>query len=144
MNKPIGLLLVGYSLLLSSLSCYAFHIAPEGARPMLVAGVVGGALCLVWGGRALAGGGGKTLPLLTLIPVTYILLPQTFAGWSKASEGTQGGVMVAILITLLLSLSLGMAVRIAWPGVVFDLRSGHSCQHSERTERYDLETRRLA
>lgn len=144
MNKPIGLLLVGYSLLLSSLSCFAYYIAPEGARPTLVAGVVGGTLCLVWGVRAVAGGGGKALPILTLIPVTYTLLPQTFAGWSKASEGIQGGRMVAAVTTLLLALSLGMVVRIAWSGVVFDVRPGESCQPAEKAPRSGQETRRSA
>ncbi|HEY5909870.1 MAG TPA: hypothetical protein VJA21_04620 [Verrucomicrobiae bacterium] len=115
MNKTIGLLLVVYSLLLAGLSYLAYHLAPGPARSTLVTGLVGGALCLVWGVRALARSGGKALPLLTLIPVCLVLLPQTFESWSRESR------TVGMVTTVLLVLSLGMLVRIAWSGVVFDV-----------------------
>ena len=106
MNKTIGLLLVVYSLLVAGLSYLAYHLAPGVARPTLITGLVGGALCLVWGVRALAGSGGKALPRLTLIPVCFVLLPQVFMSWSGGSEGLQVGRTVAMVITLLLLLSL--------------------------------------
>jgi hypothetical protein len=121
MNKTIGVLLVVYSLLLASLSFLVYHLAPGVARPTLITGLAGGALCLVWGIRALAGSGGKALPLLTLIPVNFALLPQTFLGWSGASGGLQAGWTVAGVITLLLVLSMGMLLRIAWSGMLFDV-----------------------
>ena len=118
MNKTIGFLLVVYSLLLAGLSYLVYHLAPGVARPTLIAGLAGGALCLIWGVRALAGGGGKALPLLTLIPVAFTLLTQTGTSWSG------GGGTVAVVITLLLVLSLGMLVRIAWSGMLFDVPAG--------------------
>jgi hypothetical protein len=121
MNKTIGLLLVVYSLLLAGLSYFVHHLAPGVARPTLITGLVGGTLCLVWGLRALAGRGGKALPILTLIPVNLALLPQTFMGWSGGSGGLEAGRTVAVVITLLLVLSLGMMLRIAWSGMVFDV-----------------------
>ena len=121
MNKTIGLLLVVYSLLLAGLSYFVYHLAPGVARPTLITGLAGGALCLVWGFRALAGSGGKALPLLTLIPVNFALLPQTFMGWSGGSGGLQAGRTVAVVITLLLVLSMAMLVRIAWSGMLFDV-----------------------
>jgi hypothetical protein len=124
MNKTIGLLLVGYSLLLAGLSYLVHHLAPEVARPTLIAGLVGGALCLVWGVRAATGSGGKALPILTLIPVNFALLTQTFMGWSGGSWGLQSGRTAAVVITLLLVLSMGMLLRIAWAGVVFDVQPG--------------------
>jgi hypothetical protein len=124
MNKTIGLLLVVYSLLLAGCSYLVYHLAPVGTQPTLIAGLVGGALCLVWGARAVAGSGGKALPLLTLIPVSFTLLPQTFMSWSAGSGGVQAGRGAAALIALLLVLSLGMLVRIAWSGMLFDLPPG--------------------
>jgi hypothetical protein len=121
MNKTIGLLLVVYSLLVGGLSYLVYHLAPGVARPTLITGLVGGGLCLVWGLRALAGSGGKALPLLTLIPVNFALLPQTFMSWSG---GLQPGRTVAAVITLLLVVSMGMLVRIAWSGMLFDLPAG--------------------
>ena len=100
MNKTLGLLLVGYSLLLVGLSCLVYHLAAAAGRPTLITGLVGGALCLVWGLRALAGSGGKALPLLTLIPVNYALMTQTFMGWSGEIGGLQVGRTVAVVITL--------------------------------------------
>jgi hypothetical protein len=121
MNKTIGLLLVVYSLLLAVFSYLVYHLAPGVARPTLIAGLVGGALCLVWGLRALAGSGGKALPLLTLIPVNFALLPQAFMSWAGRSGGEAGGPKVAVLITLMLVFSLVMLLRIAWSGMLFDV-----------------------
>lgn len=92
MNKT-GLLLVVYSLLLAGFSCIAHYLAPAPSRPTLITGLAGGALCLVWGLRAVAGNRGKALPLLTLtlIPVDFILLSQTFMGWRGGRGGMQGG-----------------------------------------------------
>jgi hypothetical protein len=121
MNKTIGLLLVVYSLLVAGLSYLVYHLAPGVARPTLITGLVGGGLCLIWGVRALAVGGGKALPLLTLIPVSFALLPQTVTSWSGGSGGLQAGGTVAMVTTLLLVLSLGMLLRIAWSGMLFDV-----------------------
>ncbi len=71
----------------------------------------------------MAGRRGKALPLLTLIPVSFVLLAQTFTSWSGGAPGMQGGPLIGVLTTLLLVLSLGVLVRIAWSGVVFDLPS---------------------
>jgi hypothetical protein len=131
MNKTIGLLLVIYSLLLAGLSYLVHHLAAGAARPTLIAGLVGGALCLVWGFRALAGSGGKALPILTLIPVNFALLTQTFMGWAGGSGGLQVGRTVAAVITLLLALSLGMLVRIAWSGMVFDVPAGGATKEED-------------
>ena len=118
MNKTIGLLLVVYSLLLAGLSYLVHHLAPGVARPTLIAGLAGGALCLVWGVRALAGSGGKALPILTLIPVSFVMLSQTVIGWLAGTEA--GHRSAAAVITALFVLSVGMLMRIAYAGVVFD------------------------
>jgi hypothetical protein len=112
MNKPIGIQLAAYGLLLAGLSYLTYHLAPTIARPTLIAGLAGGALCVVWGLRAIAGSRGKALAILTLIPVNFTLLSQTFTGWSGANLGAQGGRTVAWVTTLLLVLSLAMLVRL--------------------------------
>ncbi len=119
MNKTIGLQLVVYSLLLAGLSFLTHHVAPALAQPTLIAGLAGAALCLVWGLRAVAGSRGKALPILTLIPVNFVLLSQTVLGWWGGSEGMQGRRTAAAVITLLFVVSIGMLMRIAYAGVVF-------------------------
>jgi len=120
MNKTLGLQLVVYSLLLAGLSYLPHHLAPALARPTLIAGLAGGALCLAWGLRAVAGSRGKALPILTLIPVSFVMLSQTVVSWSGGSEVMPGRRTAAALITVLFALSIAMLMRIAYAGVVVD------------------------
>jgi hypothetical protein len=124
MNKTIGFQLVVYSLLLAGLSYFVHHLAPALARPTLIAGLAGGALCLVWGLRALAGSRGKALAILTLVPVTFVMLSQTVITWGGGSQEVLGRQTAAMVITLLLVLSIGMLMRIAYAGVLFDVQPG--------------------
>ena len=119
MNKTIGIQLIVYSLLLAGLSYFTHHTAPTLARPTLITGLAGGALCLIWGFRAMEGSRGKALPILTLIPVSFVLLSQTVTVWSGGSEAVAGRRIAAAVITLLLVLSIAMLMRIAYAGVVF-------------------------
>jgi hypothetical protein len=120
MTKTIGVQLIVYSLLLAGLSYFVHHLAPSLAQPTLIAGLAGGALCLAWGVKALMGKTGKALPLLTLIPVTFVMLSQTILTWGSGSEGVSGRRLAAAVVTLLFVLSLAMLMRIAYAGVVFD------------------------
>ena len=117
MNKSLGIQLIVYSLLLAGLSYLVHHLAPALAQTTLIAGLTGGALCLVWGVRAVAGSGGKTLPILTLVPVSFVMLSQTVIVWTGGSEVVTGRRAAAVVITLLLGLSLGMLMRIAYTGM---------------------------
>jgi hypothetical protein len=119
MNKTIGIQLVVYSLLLAGLSYLTYHLAPSLAQATLIAGLAGGALCLVWGVRTAMGSRGKAPPILTLIPVSFVLLSQTVVGWSGGSEAMPGHRTAALVTTLLLLLSVGMLMRIAYTGVIF-------------------------
>ena len=123
MNKTIGLQLVIYSLLLGGLSYLAHHLAPDLSRPTLITGVAGGALCLVWGLRAAAGSRGKALPLLTLIPISFVMLSQTVMTWGGGGQEVSGRRTAAIIITVLFALSIGMLMRIAYAGAALE---GHS------------------
>lgn len=123
MNKSIGFQLVVYSLLLAGLGYLTHHLAPSVARPTLVAGLAGGALCLLWGVRAIAGSRGKALPLLTLIPICFVMLSQTVMNWGGGQE-VPGQRSALPVIAILLALSMGMLVRIAYAGVVLSGQPG--------------------
>jgi hypothetical protein len=116
MNKSIGLQLVVYGLLLASLSYLVHHLAPTVARLTLVAGLAGGAFCLVWGLRAIAGSRGKALPILTLIPIVFVMLSQTVMTWGGGSQEVPGQRTAALVITVLFVLSMAMLMRIAYVG----------------------------
>jgi hypothetical protein len=118
MNKAIGVQLIIYSLLLAGLAFMTHARTPELARPTMFAGLLGGGLCLVWGLRAVAGNRGKALPLLTLIPVGFVLLSQTVIAWTGGAA--RDARPAAMMITVLLALTIAMLMRIAYAGVVFE------------------------
>jgi len=120
MNKTLGFQLVIYSLLLAGLSYLTHHLAPTLAQSTLITGLAGGAFCLTWGLRAVAGSRGKALPLLTLVPISYVMLSQTILTWGGRSQDVPGRQSAAVVMTVLLVLSIGMLMRIAYAGVVFD------------------------
>jgi len=119
MNKTIGIQLAVYGLVLAGLSCLVHHLAPTIAGPTLITGLAGGALCLAWAVRAVLGKRGKALPILTLIPICYVLLGQAIMVPTGQNLGLPGARTAAAVIALLFFLSLAIAVRIAWAGVVF-------------------------
>ena len=122
MNKSIGFQLVGYSLLLAGLSYLTHYLAPTVARPTLVAGLAGSALCLIWGVRVIAGSRRKALPILTLIPICFVMLSQTVMNWGgQVLPGERSAMPV---IAILLAISMGMLLRIAYAGVVFSGQPG--------------------
>lgn len=120
MNKTIGLQLAAYSVLVVGLSYLAYFLSPALASPTLIAGLTGGALCLVWAIRIIRGSEGKALPVLTLIPVSYMQLSQAVLSWSARGELLPGHRPASVVITLLLVLSIAMLMRIAYAGVALD------------------------
>ena len=126
MDKTIGLQLVIYSLLLAGLSYLTHHLAPTLSRPTLIAGLVGAVLCLIWGLRGVLGKGGKALPVLTLIPISFVMLSQTVITWTGGGQEVPGRRAAAIVISALLVLSLGMLMRIAYAGGVVETRAANS------------------
>ncbi len=120
MNKTIGVQLIVYSLLLAGLSYLTHHLAPPVARLTLIAGVVGAVLCFTWGLRAVLGKGGKALPILTLIPISFVMLSQTVITWGGESQEAPGQRTAALVITILFAFSIAMLMRIAYAGAVFD------------------------
>jgi hypothetical protein len=123
MNKALGIQLLVYGLLLAGLSYFVHHLAPTVALPTLITGLVGGVLCLVWGVRAVMGHRGKALPLVTLVPVVFMMLSQSVLNWGGGNHEATGRRTAALVITLLFVLSMAMLMRIAYAGVVFDGQS---------------------
>lgn len=131
MNKSLGIQLVVYGLLLAGLSYFVQHLCPGLARPTLITGLIGGALSLAWGIRAATGSQGKALPILTLIPVNFVLLSQVVLTWTSGGVEVAGRQPAAAVITALLALSMGMLMRIAYAGVSFDGQPPSGTKESE-------------
>jgi len=118
MNKTIGLQLIVYSLLLAGLSYFAHDLVPELAQATLITGLVGGGLCLLWGVGAALGMEGKAPPILTLIPISFVMFSQTILALGGGSPKVAPDRTVAALTILLFALSIAMLARIAGAGLV--------------------------
>lgn len=131
MNKTIGLQLVIYSLLLAGLSFLVHSLAPSLARPTLITGLIGGLICLILGFRAMGGSRGKALSVLTLIPITFVMLSQAVSTWVGTTQVVEWRRTAAALISLLLALSFGMLLRIAYAGVQLYMEPGKPARGGE-------------
>jgi len=134
MNKPIGLQLVVYGLLLAGLSLLTNHWAPALARPTLITGLAGGALCLLWGVLALLGNRRKAWSLLTLIPVSFVMLSQTVTTWLAGSEAVPERRTVAVVITTMFALSIAMLMRVAYAGAFAQGQAGPDRERDGRVK----------
>lgn len=119
MNKRIGIELAIFSLVLVCIGYTAHHFEPTLAKSSLFAGLIGGVLCFIWGLRTIGGSRNKALPILTLIPVAFVLLSQVVAGW-LGGELVPGRRGAAAVLTVGLVLSVAMLMRVAYAGVVFE------------------------
>ncbi len=124
MNKTLGLQLVVYSALLGVLSFVAYRLNPSQGSLTVVAGLVAAGLCLVGGIRGWLGKGGKTLPVLAMGPITFVLLAQAVMAWSPGGDVASGDRAAAGVWSLLFLLSFAMLLRTAYAGVVFEPQPG--------------------
>lgn len=122
MNKTLGFQLIVYALLLAGLSYLTHHLAPALSQSTLIAGLAGGVLCLIWGLRGWLGHGGKALPILTLVPVSFVMLSQTVLVWGGGNEEVPSRRTAAVIISVLFALSIAMLMRIAYAGASFEGR----------------------
>lgn len=133
MNKILGLELIAYSLLLAGLSYLTHRTAPALSGPVFITGLAGGVLCFAWGVRALLGKNGKVLPMLTLIPINFVLLSQAVMTWGGDGAGEPGRRFATVLIVVLFACSLTVLMRIAYAGALFD-----GCPGNQRKENHHV------
>jgi hypothetical protein len=136
MNKAIGLQLIVYSLLLAGFSYFAYRLAPELAHATIVTALAGGGLCLVWGLGAVLGRQNMAPPILTLLPIIFVMFAQTILALGGGSQKVAPDRTVAAVTVLLLVLSIVMLGRIARVGLAAKGRSPSPTEDggSERTD----------
>ncbi|MBL9138833.1 MAG: hypothetical protein JNK85_23395 [Verrucomicrobiales bacterium] len=116
MNKAIGVQLLGFGAASIGLGCLVYFLARPLALPTLIAGLAGGTLCLVAGIRAVLGVTRKTLPLLSLIPLTIVLVSQAVMTWGAGTPEIPARRSASLVVCLLLALSYLMLMRVAYAG----------------------------
>ena len=62
----------------------------------------------------------KVGPILTLVPIGFVMLSQSILGWAGGSLEVPGRRAAAAAITLLFALSMGILMMIAYAGITFE------------------------
>ncbi|MCL5098089.1 MAG: hypothetical protein M1608_11300, partial [Candidatus Omnitrophica bacterium] len=125
MKSILTIGLVVYGAIIAGLSLLTHYLAPETARTILVTGLAGGALCILWGVLGMLGRGGRPWAVLTLIVVSFMLLSQTVMSWLGASGDEPVNTVVKVLVTIMFLLSIGTVTILAHAG-------GGSVERGER------------
>lgn len=104
----MGSIVVGYGILVAVLAFVLQQMAPALSKVTFNAGLLAGGLNVLWGIVGLVGHKCRTWVVLTLIPLIFVLLTQVVHAWSASASETQGKLSGALILTLLLSMTVGM------------------------------------
>lgn len=110
MSKTMASVLIAYGIGLGFLGLVVQKAAPTLERVTLIAGLVGGGLCLVWGLAALVGLKGRAWATLSAIATAFVLLSRAIHVWSAASNDPTGSLAVRWVVTFMLVLTVGIVM----------------------------------
>ncbi len=102
-----------YGAVLIVVSLLAHVAAPGGVSTALIAGLAGGAVCLLLGILGMMGWRYRAWTILTLVAICYVLLSQVVIGWLGGERGESRGGLAPVLLTMLLILSVGLVAYLA-------------------------------
>lgn len=113
MQRPLGIELVVYGVVVSVLSYLTRYFAPTMGQSAYLAGFAGGALCVVWGVLALAGFRRAWPALVTLIVTAVVILPPAVRLWMVEDTAGNDRRVAAMLVTVIFVFSVGLIAQIA-------------------------------
>jgi peptidoglycan/LPS O-acetylase OafA/YrhL len=107
MSLEVAADLVVCGVLLAGLSYLARHVQPDFQRVTLLAGLVGGGLCVVWGvlGRRMPACRGSAMVTLALLACVFVR--QAVLSWRSATEDGSKSRMVVALMAVLVVFCIG-------------------------------------
>ena len=89
---------MAYGVFLASLGYLTSTTGTDNSMSILLGGVIGGGLCLLWGGLGMAGYQKRTGLGLTLSAVVFFMLVQTVHSWGDAGMQTARWYVVVALV----------------------------------------------
>jgi hypothetical protein len=110
MSRKMAGILITYGIGLGVLGLVVQKLAPALERVTLLAGLIGGGLCLLWGAAALAGLKGRAWATVSTIATALVLLSQAIHVWSVSAPEAGGSLSVRLLVTFMLVLTVGMVM----------------------------------
>lgn len=112
MSKEMASVIGAYGVVLAALSLFIQQAAPAFAQVVLVTGLGGGGLCVLWGIVAFAGHKRRAWALLTMIAVALVTLSQVIHAWSVSTDATSMSLMGRFVLTLMLLVTVGMIMYV--------------------------------
>jgi hypothetical protein len=108
MSKKMASIILVYGVALAALSLLIQQIAPAFAKGILITGITGGGLSVLWGVVALTGHKRRAWAVLTMIAVTFVTLSQTVQVWMVPSDAVSTSLAGRLVLTLMLLMTMGM------------------------------------
>ena len=117
MKKNVSFLLIGYGCLVAVLGLLTQQLAPDLARPCLLAGLVGGSLSVLWGLLALAGKPSRGWAIFTMATTGFVLLSQVVTHWMQSGEPTPDTRALALVATVMFLATFGTLMTVTHLGI---------------------------
>jgi hypothetical protein len=117
MRKNVSILLIGCGVLMGILGLLTHQFAPDLGRPCLLAGVVGGGLCVLWGLIGYTGRTCRGWAILTMAATCYVLLTQVVTYGMSSGDPKPGTRPVTWFASAMLMMTFGTLLTLAYAGV---------------------------
>jgi hypothetical protein len=108
MSKKMASIIVVYGVALAAISILIQKIAPGFGKVILITGITGGGLSVLWGIVALAGSERRAWAVLTMIAITFVTLSQTVQAWMPSGGPATTSLTGRLVLTLMLLMTAGM------------------------------------
>lgn len=106
----MALIILAYGIGLAALSLIIQRIAPAVANVILITGIAGGGLSMLWGVVALTGQKRRVWAALTLTAVAFVTLSKTVEAWMASTEAESTSLVGRLVLTLMLLMTVGMLI----------------------------------
>jgi hypothetical protein len=116
MSKKMASIILAYGIVLATLSLVIQKITPVSAKAIVITGIAGGGLCVLWGIVALTGYTRRAWAVLTMIAVAVVLLIQVVQAWLVSADETSLSLTGRLVLTFMLPMTVGMLIYLLYGG----------------------------
>ena len=112
MSKKMASIIAVYGVGLAALSLFIQQTAAAFAQAVIITGLAGGGLCVLWGIIAFAGYKRRAWTVLTMLAVALVVLSQVVHAWSPSTDATSISLTGRLALTFMLLMTVGMLMYV--------------------------------
>jgi hypothetical protein len=116
MSKKMATVIATYGVVLAALSLLIQQVAPAFAQLIVITGMAGGALCVLWGIIAFAGHKRRAWIVLTMMAVALVVLSQVVQAWFASTGAASTSLTGRLVLTLMLLMTVAMLMYVLHGG----------------------------